>query len=199
MSDRIGMNTSSESQNPCRDVVSVPADKSALSSYEIESSLRLATTALQEATVAAWKVRAQEDSQMLSRAAHMTQDPEAVSPFMQRLMLYCGLLALNVQELRSIVPTSPVTAVTDSSKGQESSSSSPPKGEPFSRSSEFLIVGYYDVEPSIGSVVLDADNDSWQRDYDGWNCANGASGQYRGWSWARLCRDYTLRLIYRNE
>jgi hypothetical protein len=201
MNDQTGMNTFSESQNPCRDVVNVPADKSALSSYEIEESLRLATMELQKATEAAWKVRVREDSRMLIRGAVTTPDREAVSPFMQRLMLYCGLLALNVQELRSIVPTGPATAVTGSSKEQESSSSSPQIQSFFSRSSNFMKCQeeIYKGEPPIGSIVLDDSDDAWQRNYNGWTCAYVSDSDYKDWSWEKLSNRYALRLIYRNS
>lgn len=196
--DPIGTNTSSESPEPYHSVANASGERSALSSYEIESSLRLATTALRAVTEAAWKVRAHEDSQALSRAARTTQAPEAVSPFMQKLMLYCGLLALSVEELRSIVPIPRATAVTSSSKEQESSSSSPQMREPFSRSSTFRIIGAYEDEPPMGSVVLDSDGDAWQRQGIGWNCAM-ASDVHSGWPWQKLTSNYTLRLIYSHD
>lgn len=191
-----GMNTTSESRNPCLDVVNVPADRSELSSSKVDELLEQATTALRQAIEVAWKVHVQEVFPKSPPAALTTPDPARVSPSTARLTLYCGVLGTLLQELASIAPISPAEDASNSSKPQESSPSSPRMGDPFSPSSTMMIVGYYD-EPSMGSVVLDSDGDVWQRDHGGWNCANGGGGSYNGWSWQKLSRDYTLRLLYR--
>lgn len=200
MNDRIGMNTTSESPAPYRSEASAPADKSEPSSSKVDELLEQATTALRQGVEAAWKVHARAAVRESIQEAPTTRAPEVVSPFTARLTLYSGLIGTLVSELSSIAPLNPVMDASSSSRPQESQSSSPRVAEPFSRSNGAPRIGSSDQEPPVGSVVLDSDGDSWQRDYDGWDLAGSSGGSgYRGWTWARLCERYVLRLIYRND
>lgn len=187
MNDQTGMNTSYESPAWSRIEPNVPVVGSELSSYEIDELFLQATTALQKAVQAAYKVRAREDILKYLGVLPMTPDPEAVSPFTQRLMLYYGLIATIAGELRSIAPMPPAMDAGDSSKVQESPRSST-RAEPFARIDTY-------TEPPYGSIVLDHSGDAWQRRHDGWSCAVSDSS-FRMWDWDKLRDRYSdLRLI----
>lgn len=198
MNDRNGMSTTSELHSQYPDEANAPADRLALSLSKADELLEQATMALRRAVEAASTAHAHEVIRAWSPVAHTTPEKVLVSPFTARLTLYSGLLGTLLQELSSIAPIGPAKDATNSSKPQESQSSSPQMGEPFSPSSDFQTLRYYDDEPSMGSVVLDSDGDAWQRQSNGWNCAVDSTIN-SGWSWLQLTRDYTLRLIYRND
>lgn len=198
MNDRNGMSTTSELHSQYPDEANAPADRLALSLSKADELLEQATMALRRAVEAASKAHAHEVIQEWNPVAHTTPEKVLVSPFTARLTLYSGLLGTLLQELSSIAPISPAKDATNSSKPQESPSSSPQKGEPFSRSSTFQMIGDREPEPPFGSIVMDGDGDAWQRQTEGWNCAHWGS-EYRNWSWNRLVGTLTLRLIYRND
>lgn len=201
MYDPTGINTSSESPSPFLNGPSAPGEESALSSWQVEELLLQATTALQRVALAASKVHAREVLLAeFSPALHMTPAPAPVSPFMQRLMLYCGLLGQTVMELSSIAQMNPVTAATGSLKEQASPESSPPRKTPLSPSDLYDLPQLdWDEEPPVGSVVLDDTKDVWQRDCDGWTCAVGDGGGFHAWTWKRLRGLYTLRLLIKGD
>lgn len=62
-------------------------------------------------------------------------------------------------------------------------------GHPYDLDRAGWHIEYADVEPPLGSVVIDADGDAWQRRADDdWSCSfHGLMrGQYDGQTWAAL-------------
>lgn len=192
MFDQTGMDTSSESLEPSRLVQSAPVAEWGQSLSEIDESFLLATMELQRAVQAALKVRVREDARALIRGVPTTPDLEVASPFTQRLMLYCGLIATTVGELSSTLPIPLVTDAGDSSRVLESNESSSQE-----ESSEWLKAP--DAEPPYGSVVMDDSGDAWQRTHEGWTCTSSGSSMYRDWSWNKLRDEYCLRLLYKSD
>src|SRR5690606_10262386 len=115
------------------------------SSYETDELFLQAITALQRAMQAAWRVTAREALQTLNPDHPTTQDREVVSPFMQRLTLYYGLIVVIAMELHSIAPIPPATDASGSSKAQASSVSSP----------QWERLTSSHPEPLLGSIVID--------------------------------------------
>jgi hypothetical protein len=197
MNGPTGMNTSSESPEPSRLEANVPGDESELSSYEIEGLLTLAIMALRQVTEAVYKAHAREAFRPWNLEAAMTREPEPASLFTQRLTHFYGLLGTQLEELRSIAPTGPVTAATDSSREQESPASSRLARAPFCRTDKMEELDRSADEPPCGTVLMDDSSDVWQRQYEGWCCAiQGAT--YQNWDWAKLTACYPrLRVLYR--
>lgn len=193
MTGQDGMNTFSESRNPCLDVVNVRDGVSVPSSYEIDGLFLQAITALQEASEAASKAHAHEVIRSLNLGHPTTPDQGHVSPFTQRLTLYCGLIATIVEELRSIAPMPPAEAATNSLKAQESEPSSHPKVQPISRSDQFRLPPAIE-EPPIGTVLIDSEGDLWKRTWKGWDCFID-DPHHKNWCWTDLADAYPLRIV----
>lgn len=183
------MNTSSESPGPLRPELNAQDGASVPSSYETDELFLQAITALQRAMQAAWKVTAREALQTLNPDHPTTQDREVVSPFMQRLTLYYGLIAVIAMELQSIAPIPPATDASGSSKARASSVSSP----------QWERLTSSDPEPLLGSIVVDDAGDVWQRKFYGWSCTESIDGTYKDWTWDKLANQYRVYLIHEGD